>query len=163
MGPSVAFCFQLYSDSSLEKWLWILLLSFPPLAISGFLLICSALLSCCLTEEPTHMQKTLKNMSEKISLNNHGLDQEWQTNEIRSFLRAQWWWPHALSCLPLAASHKSSSHFLESNQPCSHFAVAINNDRLALSGTALLSLIGIPLQPSMKNCLRSCLICVRGL
>lgn len=56
-------------------------------------------------------------MSEKVSLNNHGLDQEWQTNEIRSFLRAQWWWPHALSCLPLAASHKSSSHFLESNQP----------------------------------------------
>lgn len=36
------------------------------------------------------MEKTLKNMSEKISLNNHGLDQEWQTNEIPCVLRAQW-------------------------------------------------------------------------
>lgn len=116
MGPSVTFCFQLYSDSSLEKQLWILLVSFLPLAISSSLLICSAQLSCCLTEEPTHMQNTLKSMSEKISLNNHGLDQESQTNEIQSLLRAQWWWVHALSSIPLAASHNSSSQFLESNQ-----------------------------------------------
>lgn len=67
-------------------------------------------------EEPTCMQKTLKNMSEKISLNNHGLDQEWQTNEIPCVLRAQWWWAYASSFTPLAASHKSSSHFLESHQ-----------------------------------------------
>lgn len=56
-------------------------------------------------------------MSEKISLNNHGLEQEWQTNKMQSFLRAQGWWAHALSCIPLGANHKSSSHFLKSNQP----------------------------------------------
>ena len=55
-------------------------------------------------------------MSEKIFLNNCGLDQERQTDEIWGFLLARRRWAHSSPCIPLAACHQPSSRLLESNQ-----------------------------------------------
>lgn len=51
-----------FNSTRILHWgatLWTLLLSFPPPAISGILLIRSALLSCCSTEEPTQVCRSL--------------------------------------------------------------------------------------------------------